>query len=186
MRELVRSRTSASPTREDCQKALGIEARAAMSTWHVGRRWEARAREVSARVARMLESSLEGGDAARGRTAPTATGGARCCTTRRQRLSLEPPLRDHRHRRPRRRRRFVRGGSDLRLTARTATTRSALEFATAASCLKHHHPWRHQPRERPEVEALMAGESGVLTYHRIGGHATSPRSNPSPASRRRR
>ena len=155
MRELVTHAQVGIANEEDCQKALGID---------VGRRRRqrrARAREVS----RARRAGAEGIPESR----EAGHHAARESQRRPQRLERvlhngkrvprEPALRDHRHRRSRRRRRLVRGGADLRSARLHATTSKALEFATAASCLKHSIPGDFNRVSVPEVEALMQGDA---------------------------
>ena len=71
----------------------------------------------------------------------------------------EPPLRDHGHRRSRRRRGLVRGRADLRSARIRRDDQTALEFATAASCLKHSIPGDFNRVSVAEVEALMRGDA---------------------------
>ena len=72
-----------------------------------------------------------------------------------------PPLRDPQHRRPRRRRRFVRRRPDLRprLAKSYADPAGRIRFAVAASCLKHSIPGDLNYATVGEIEALAAGQA---------------------------
>ena len=78
------------------------------------------------------------------------------CLQRRQGFPAEPPLRDHPHRGPRGRRRRFAGGLIYGLQA-LASHQEALEFAVAASCLKHSIPGDFNRFTVDEVKALLKG-----------------------------